>query len=311
MNVFRSRLLNTAAFVSAAASEGGTQEQKPTVLKEDVGAEDDSGAGGTTDQDQQQNEGGSDGDAGEGGDDQDQQQEEDELAGLTPEQRAKVEAKIAKETTWRDRQIDRLHRQKRQVQEDNRALETIADPARRTAPAAQQQSGKTYTEAEVAQRAAQQVAQDRYDQGCADTDAAGKAAFGGADNWNKITDRLSKIGGVYVEDMQAIIATDHPEMVLHALSSDPDLYERVMALPPARRNNEFVKLGLKAPPKRAAAATEESLRPGEAPPPPRRVQGSGQRVAAQKVDLYDDKVSDDAWYEERNKTRRKKFTNVN
>jgi len=31
-------------------------------------------------------------------------------------------------------------------------------------------------------------------------------------------------------------------------------------------------------------------------------------VAATKVDLLDDKTDDQAWYEERNRTRRKKFS---
>jgi hypothetical protein len=95
------------------------------------------------------------------------------------------------------------------------------------------------------------------------------------------------------------------------LAADPDEYERVMALPPAKRNNAFVKLGLKEPPKKANKEnTQESLRPGDGPAPPRHLQRGGRQQAAQTVNLYDDKVEDDRWYEERNKTRRRKFSNA-
>lgn len=314
MNMLRNRFLGTSAQLLAAAGEGdgtGGEQGKPTVLKEDVGAEDDDnggsngaeGEGGTVEGDGGAGEG--EGEPGAGDDDEDP-----DLAELPPEMREKakkaLERRLAKETGWRDRQIDRLHRQKRETQEDNRALTTIADPARRAAPVAGEQ--KTFTEADVEQRASQKLAQDRYDQGCIDTDSAGREYFT-KEGWDQRTGKLAKLGGVNVEDMISILATDNPAMVIDQLAADPDAYERVMALPPARRNNEFVKMGLKAPPKKAKAV-EESLRPGETPPPPRRLQGSGRQVSAQTVNLYEDKVEDEKWYEERNKTRRKKFSNV-
>lgn len=315
MNTLRNRFLGTSASMPAPPDKPAG-EGKPTVLNEDVGGEDDQGAGGATDQNQQQD-GGSDG-AGEGGEGDGEgdgeggatveDDEDPDLADLPPEVREKakkaIEKRLAKETGWRDRQIDRLHRQKREAREDVRATGTIIERQQQG-----QQPGQkpALTEADVERLAQQKVAQDRYDEGCSDTDKSGRSYFGTA-GWNERTGKLAKMGGVSLDDMAAILATDHPAMVIAQLADDPDEFDRVMGLPAARRNNAFVKLGLKEPPRQNKAGERESLRPGDGPAPPRRLQNSGSRVAGQSVDLYKEGVDDDKWYEERNKQRRKKFS---
>jgi|HubBroStandDraft_3_1064219.scaffolds.fasta_scaffold02917_9 hypothetical protein len=305
--LLRNRFLSTVAFPLAADDKGGATDAggdtggadddkgagqddgkgsssqgrdgggagKTTVLAEDVGAEDD-------------------GDA-------DQGQDDDIFAGLTPAQKAKLEKEIA----WRDRQIARLHAKKRSAEGDAEAAITIAQRATQTAKPADDK--KTFTQEDVKREAQVLNAQQAYDDSCVATDVAGKKYYG--DKWVSATTKLAKMGGVTVDDMVNILATDNPAVVLHSLSQDPDEYERIMGLPPARRNAAFVKLGLKEPPK-VAEETREDLRPGDVARPPRTIQGSRNSGNNSHVSLYDDKVDDDAWYAARNATRRKKFSSV-
>lgn len=329
--LFQNRYLSTASFLLAPRDPpgGGAQDDQNGSDTNDDGdnagqdqsdaeaaARDAGGDDGADDQ--------GDGDAGdddEGNadgaddDDADEDDEDPDLADLPPEARAKAKAaiarRIAKETGWRDRQIERLHGKRRQAEEDVRAASEIVQPHRAAAAAAAAELPANATAAQIEERAkiiaANMTATERYDEACNDADAKGRAAYG--DKWAPALAKLPKLGGLDVTDMQDILATDQPHVVMVQLS-DPDTYERVMGLPPARRRNEFVKLSLKEAPKpKKVDVGKTSKRPGDAPPPVRPL-GNGRRVAAQRVDLYDDKADDDAWYKARNETRRKKFTNI-
>ncbi len=305
MSMLRNRFLSTSSLLFAAPNDKGGQSADD-VQGDATGA--DSGGdvqgdatGADSGGDVQADEQGAD-----GGDDDDP-----DLVDLPPE--AKVKAKeaiakaVARETGWRDRQIDRLYRRTRETQEDNRALETIADPARRGAAPAK--PGETLSEAEIERRATDRAkvlsAQQQYDRDANDADARGRTSYG--DKWGATIAKLPKLGGVDINDMVDILNTDQPHVVLYQLA-DPDTYERVMALPPARRRNEFVKLAMKEAPK-PRAVEAESRRPSDAVAPVRPLQG-GRRTGAQQVNLYDDKADDDAWYAARNAERTKKISNV-
>lgn len=289
----RNRFLNTAAVLLKPDDEGandaqetqagGAQEDnggKSTTLNEDAGAEDDGGAG---------------------------EDDDDPLAGLAPEVRAKVEKKLQKEIGWRDRQIDRLHAKRRSAEGDAEAARAIVERQQRAPAKADKTVASTDIDAEVERRAALKAAQSQYDRDCENTDTAGRAAYG--DKWNASATKLAKMGGLTVDDMVNVLATDNPEVVIFTLSQNPDEYERVMALSPARRNAAFVKLGLKEAPK--PVDTTESKRPADdARPPPRSIQGSRQSAVHSRVDLYSKDVDDDDWYRARNEQRRKKFSNV-
>lgn len=309
--LLRNRFLNTAAFLLAADDKGGaTDAGGDTGGADDKGADQSNGKGSSS----QERDGGGAGkttvlneDVGaedDGGDADGAGQDDDPFAGLTPAQKAAVEKEIA----WRDRQIARLHAKKRSAEGDAEAALTIAQRATQSgkAPAAGA-DGKTFTQEDVKREAQVLNAQQAYDDSCVATDVAGKKFYG--DKWVSATTKLAKMGGVTVDDMVNILATDNPAVVLHSLSQDPDEYERIMGLPPARRNAAFVKLGLKEPPK-VAEATQEDLRPGDVARPVRPIQGSRNSGSNSRVNLYDDKVSDDDWYRERNATRRKKFSSV-
>ena len=293
--ILRNMFLNTASFLMAPPEKPDVNDTNDQTAEIQQQAETDSGDVTEPEAQVEQEVQTSDPD----------EDDDPDLADLPPEVRAKakaaIEKKVAKETAWRDKQIDRLYRKTRETKEDVQALETIADPARRAAS----DPHRRFTQDEVQAEAQRLTAQQQYDRDANAADDKGRKAYG--DKWGTALSKLPKLGGVDVNDMVDILATDQPHVVLYHLS-DPDEYERVMGLPPARRRNEFVKLSLKEAPK-ARVKTEDSLEPSNAPPPVRPI-SNGRRVAAQTVDLYNDKVDDDAWYAARNASRRKKFSSV-
>lgn len=305
--LLRNRFLNTASFLSAP-NDLPSDGKKP--VGEVVGSVEETGDDDVGGDDQDAGEvgdggaiAGGDEDPDGAGDDDDPDEDDDpDLAGFTPEQRKKIQAKIDKETRWRDRQLERTHAKRRSAEEDVRAAAAINAGVK---------PGENLTDEQIEERArvlaGQLSAQERYDNASNETHANGLKAYG--DKWNKTLAKLPKLGGLDKPDMDDILATDHPEVVLFSLS-DPDTYDRVMTLPPAKRRTEIIKLGMKEPPKRAKAGDKESKRPGDVTAPVRPVNG-GRQVAAQSVNLYDPNLQDDdAWYAARNATRRKKFSDV-
>lgn len=320
MSILRNRFLNTVSMLLApdeptggAADDQNAGNDAGGEGGDDAGTDAGDDAGGDDAGTDAGGEAGADGDDDAGGADGDDEDEDPDLADLPPEAKAKAKAaiarRVAKEVGWRDRQIDKLHARRRSAEEDNRALETIADPARRAAAPVADDPNRKFTAEEVRTEAQRIAAQTDYDTKANDTDAQGRSVYG--DQWKSTLARLPKLGGVEVTDMVDILATDSPHVVLYSLAN-PETYERVMSLPPARRRNEFVKLSLKPAPKprKAEVQQQDSKRPGDVTPPVQPLR-NGRRTAAQQVNLYDDKAADEAWYAARNATRRKKFTDVN
>lgn len=313
MNILRNRFLNTSALLldprESASGDAGNDQGGADAGNEGTSGEADATAQG--DADAGNDAGDTDGDAG-GEDDTDDtdggadDEDDPDLADLPPEAKAKAKAaiarRVAKETGWRDKQIDRLHAKRRAAEDEAAAAATIVG---RTAAAGSDDPNRKFTAEELKVEAARIAAQSQYDRDCDATFQQGASTFG--DKWKDAITKLPKLGGVDVTDMVDILATDKPHVVLYQMA-DPEVYERVMALPPARRRTEFVKLSLKPEPK-AAPKNPGSKRPSDAVPPVTPISGT-RRTAAQAVDLHDDKVSDDAWYAARNATRRKKFSNV-
>lgn len=237
--------------------------------------------------------------------------EDPDLADLPPEVRARAKAaidkRVARETGWRDRQIDRLHAKKRAAEAEVEAASQIVG---RRGDGTAVPVPENLTAAQIEERAkvlAQNMtAQQQYDNNANDADARGQSIY--KDKWKSTMAKLPKLGGVEINDMVDILNTDKPHVVLFSLA-DPDTYERVMALPPARRRNEFVKLSMLDEPKATKVVQRESKRPGDVTQPVNPV-NNGRRTAASSVDLMSDKIDDAAWYAARNATRRKKFSSV-
>ncbi len=219
----------------------------------------------------------------------------------------------APQKDWRDRELSRKHAQiqeeKRKTAalerelEDMRALQDrgagdpppaagAADPpAPPPAPRAKQPAAPD--PAAVRTEAEKIVATQDYNRGCDATFKAGEAEYGKA--WDTTLENLKTLGGIDVPDMLNILAADEPHQVLHKLGSNPEEFQRVMDLPPAKRMAEFVKLGLK--PAKAPAKV-----PSGAPEPvePLGGRGAGDQQARS---LYNDKIPDAEWHTKRDAER--------
>lgn len=144
---------------------------------------------------------------------------------------------------------------------------------------------KTLTPDDVKREARAIVAQQNYDEQCNTAYGKGKEVYG--DKWDKSVKRIADMGGVSVEDMQSILATDDPAKVLYELGSNPAEYQRIMELPEARRRNEMTKIALKEAPKTATKISK-------APEPVDEVRTKS-KVSTEPSDDDDD----DTWYKKR------------
>lgn len=197
---------------------------------------------------------------------------------------------------WRDRQISRQHRkladkereaaELRQQLADAQALLERHNGGQPPAGTAVAPAARPDIPAAVEAAAERIVSQRDYDSQCNAAFNSGKKEYGA--KWNEALDRLTQLGGVDGATMTGILATDDPAKVLYTLGSNPDEYERVMDLPPARRLAEFVKIGIKTVPK-------PKPKPSKAPAP---VEGIERRAVANndEAKLYDPKTNDEDWY---------------
>ena len=137
------------------------------------------------------------------------------------------------------------------------------------------------TDTEI-QRAAQALReQERFEEQLKSTNAAGEASYGKGD-WGKALDKLATFGTVDPEDFSAILNTDEPAKVLYELGNNPAEYQRLMNLPPAKRQIEIVKIAIKQ-------------KPAPPAPPP-----------APKADLSE-KASDEDWFAARRRQKEERF----
>lgn len=222
-------------------------------------------------------------------------------------------------TDWRDKELRRKHAQLKQrereaadLRAENESLRAMAegrstrqpaagadDPPAPAARTTDRQPAAAPSDDEVNARAQTIVARQRYDDDCNAADAAGKKTFG-AEPWKKALETLETLGGIPdIDDMVHILATDDPAKVLYDLGSNPELYQQVMELPPAKRRTELIKIAIKPAPK--------GRKVSDAPAPIDPVSGRPTGTAANAGDIYNDKLDDDNWYKIRQRQKAEKF----
>lgn len=155
-------------------------------------------------------------------------------------------------------------------------------PAPRPAPA-----GRVYTQAELdteADRRAQAIAQQTVFQNDFASAVASANKTYGKDKVNDAIARISELGGLDVDHLNLVLATDDPGKVIFDLGNKPEEFQRIMELSFAKRAVEFTKMGLK---------TETPGRKvSNAPPPVDPISGSG----GSPDNRYNDKADDAAWF---------------
>lgn len=211
---------------------------------------------------------------------------------------------------WRDREIGRKHRQLQDERREKERLSRELEDAR--ALLARQPGGNTddigdgaattirqpaapLTPDAVQREARRIVAQQTYNQQCNAVYEAGGKEY--KDKWDGALERLQMLGGFGadqegVETMTSVLAADNPAQVMYTLGSNPDEYHRVMALPPAKRMAEIVKLGMTKP-------VKPTPKPAAGDPP---IEPLTRRAAASDPDPQDN--DDDAtWYAKRKRQK--------
>lgn len=195
---------------------------------------------------------------------------------------------VADADGWKDKELKRKHAQIKErdrklaeAEEKIRALEELANSGKPTDEQPRATPTQNMTQAQI-QAAAQQLReQERYQEDLARINAAGEGAYKA--EWGKALENLATLGTVEMPTMQGILATDDPAKVLYELGKNPAEYQRIMDLPAARRQTEFVKLSMKAAPKAAVS---------KAPEPVETIRTR----ATQSDTMPPDSATDEEWY---------------
>jgi hypothetical protein len=223
----------------------------------------------------------------------------------TQQQETATETEQKEETTtaedWRDKELKRKHAKLKETErllaEKDREIEDLRTLAQR--PAASDTGAATTTtqgmsQEDVKREAARMVAEQNYNQALVDTNSAGQKAYG--KDWERALENLTTLGTVDLDTMQGILATDAPHKVLLELGTNPAEYQRIMDLPPARRQTEFVKLSLK----------ENKTKVSDAPEPVDQIKN---RVTT--TTELSDKDDDETWYAKRAAQRKQRQAAMN
>jgi hypothetical protein len=202
-----------------------------------------------------------------------------------------------KELARRKRRLDEEVQQRETLAAENKRLTELAETIARQqqppadgetpAPARQPPAERTYTRAELdaeAERIAAQKAQQIDFQRTFDSAYQKAVGAYGKPNVDASVARISEMGGLDVDHLNMILATDHPEKVLYELGSKPEEFQRIMELPFNRRVAEFVKMGLQM--------EQKSPKISGAPPPVEPISGAGGPVD----NRYSDQASDADWF---------------
>lgn len=204
-----------------------------------------------------------------------------------------------KEMLRRKQRLEEANAAKAELEAENRRLRDLAESLAKQQPALadgetpppapRQPSGEpTFTRAQL-EAEAQRLADDR--QFKKDFEGAYQKA---ADVYGKgkvdaAISRISELGGLDVDHINMMLATEQPEKVLYELGSKPEEFQRIMELPFNRRVAEIVKMGLKTETKAPAVS--------RAPAPVEPIGGRGGSVD----NRYDERASDDDWFREEEK----------
>lgn len=224
----------------------------------------------------------------------------------TPPETPLAETPPVHKPDWRDKELGRRKRRldeevtaRQAVEAENKRLRDLAeslsrpsppDPANPDAPpsAPRQMSGeRVYTQAELDaeadRRANLKSAQTTFERDFASAVASANTKFG-KDKVNEAIGRISELGGLDVDHLNLVLATDDPGKVIFELGSKPEEFQRIMDLPFPKRAVEFTKMGLET--------KTPARKPSNTPPPVEPLGGSGGTTD----DRYNDKADDAAWF---------------
>jgi hypothetical protein len=236
----------------------------------------------------------------------------DEWAPKKDEDLAAYAARMRNEISWRDKQIGRQHRQKKEADErqskyaeieaENQRLKELAEAGKReqqgqTPPQRPQvpQPQPAGLDANTMAKARIQVGMERLAE-----------QLGREKDWSTASTNFEKAGGIPEAVIRDILATDDPKHVILALGRDMNRYQQILDMGEDRRRAILFKMGME--PGEKAEAPKPIPRPSAAPSP-REGLPTGSAVPSEgEIDLYDPKYAgsdhDDAWFRKRIEQKR-------
>jgi hypothetical protein len=164
-----------------------------------------------------------------------------------------------------------------------------ADPAA-PAPAPAQPAPRTFTEAEVAQRAAEIAAANEFNNRCNAIFEEGVKAYG--QDFQKAVGNLNTAGLISLEDqtlLRAVMDSDNPALVLNHLGKDPGEAQKLLAMSPYKMGAELARM------------SERLSKPAQPAPiskAPAPITPIGAATPRDTVNLADDSTSDSDFFAE-------------
>lgn len=195
-----------------------------------------------------------------------------------------------KELTRRKRRLDEETTAKQAAEAEAKRWRDIAEAAQVAPPAPEgdmpplrPSTEPTYTRAQLQEEAKKIAAQAEFQRDFDHQYQKGVDKFG-LDKMQEAIGRIRDMGGLDVDHLNMMLATDEPEKVLFMLGNEPDKYHRIMDMPFNKRVAEFVKMGLKTEQKQPTVS--------RTPAPVDPIGGGGGSVD----NRYSDKASDADWF---------------
>ncbi len=238
----------------------------------------------------------------------------DPLAMKQGEKPEEYAVRIKKEVEWRDKQLNRQHRQKKEADErlaklaeleqQNKELQELATRGKKPAaeaPSQPLQSSQPVrtpppgVSPEALAAARFQVGMERLGE-----------ELNKRPEWPEAYKNLERAGSIPENIVRDVIDTDDPAHVMLKLGQDMGLYQQILDMPEGRRRATLVKLGMET----AKIEDRPAVKKPSAAPPPRQAlpAGDGARAPEGHVDIYDPKLAgedhDAAWYAERTRQKR-------
>jgi hypothetical protein len=125
------------------------------------------------------------------------------------------------------------------------------------------------------------------------------------ENYGKELPDVLKNLGVLDENERLLVIrdalnTDDPAYVMSVVGKDPEKLQQLVEMPQGRRQAELIKVALG----KTAAKILPPKRPSGAPEPPAGGRAPAGGAEPSGGNIYDDKISDDAWYAARAEQKR-------
>ena len=236
-------------------------------------------------------------------------------SGETVEQYA---ARIRGEVSWRDKQMARQYRQKKDADERLGKLAEVEAENQRLTDLANSANRKAKPDDEPPRPAAPTQAAPKQPPGLS-PEAMAQARFtigveklgeqlNSRKEWASASRNLEAAGGIPPDVVSAVLDTDDPAHVMIQLGANMEKFQQIMDMPEGRRRAALVKIGMETAKSEAPAPAPAPKRPSNAPAPREGLPAGGSGPPEGDVDIYDPKFAspehDGAWYAKRQEQKR-------